>query len=70
MGEYSSQPSRREDPRAGWWPSFRRNGYYVRHVTIATLLLLGASVYPAVVLLGRSVISWGEIESVEAGARR
>jgi hypothetical protein len=55
VNEYSSQPARREEPRAGWLPSLRRNGYYVRHVAIATLLL-GASVHLAVVLLGRSAL--------------
>jgi hypothetical protein len=55
VSEYSSQPVRREESRAGWLPSLRRNNYYVRHVAIATLLL-GASVHLAVVLLGRSVL--------------
>jgi hypothetical protein len=41
--------------RTGWLASFRRNGYYVRHVAIVTLLM-GASVHLAVVALGRSAL--------------
>jgi hypothetical protein len=52
---FSSQPTRPKKRRAGWLPSFRRNGYYVRHVAIATLLM-GASVHSAVAALGRSAL--------------
>jgi hypothetical protein len=54
MNNFSSQPTRKKR-RTGWLPSFRRNGYYVRHVAIATLLM-GASAHLAVVVLGRSAL--------------
>jgi hypothetical protein len=50
---FSSQPRRPKKQRTGWLRSFRRNGYFVRHVAILTLLL-GASVHLAVAALGRS----------------
>jgi hypothetical protein len=52
---FSSQPTRSKKRHAGWLPSFRRNGYYVRHIAIATLLM-GASVHLAVAALGRSAL--------------
>ena len=52
----SPQPTRpTKKQRTGWLPSFRRNGYYVRHVAIVTLLM-GASAHLAVVALGRSAL--------------
>ncbi len=55
MNTFSSQPTRPKKRRTGWPPSFRRNGYYVRHVAVVTLLM-GASVHLAVVALGRSAL--------------
>ncbi len=55
VNTFSSQPTRPKKRRTGWLSSFRRNGYYVRHVAIVTLLM-GASVHLAVVVLGRSAL--------------
>ncbi len=55
MNTFSSQPTRPKKRYTGWLPSFRRNGYYVRHVAIVTLLM-GASAHLAVVALGRSAL--------------
>lgn len=55
VNTFSSQPTRPKNRRTGWLASFRRNGYYVRHVAIVTLLM-GASVHLAVVALGRSAL--------------
>jgi hypothetical protein len=55
VNTFSSQPTRPKKRRPGWLPSFRRNGYYVRHVAIVTLLM-GASAHLAVVALGRSAL--------------
>jgi hypothetical protein len=55
VNTFSSQPTRQKKRRTGWPPSFRRNGYYVRHVAIVTLLM-GASAHFAVVALGRSAL--------------
>ena len=55
VNNVSSQPTRPKKRRTGWLPSFRRNGYYVRHVAIVTLLM-GASAHLAVVALGRSAL--------------
>ncbi len=55
VNTFSSQPIRPKKRRAGWLSSFRRNGYYVRHVAIVTLLM-GGSAHLAVVALGRSAL--------------
>jgi hypothetical protein len=55
VNTFSSRPARPKERRTGWLSSFRRNGYYVRHVAILTLLM-GASVHLAVVALGRSAL--------------
>jgi hypothetical protein len=55
VNTFSSQPTRPKKRHTGWLPSIRRNGYYVRHVAIATLLM-GASAHLAVVALGRSAL--------------
>lgn len=55
VNTFSSQPTRPKKRRTGWLSSFRRNGYYVRHVAIVTLLM-GAFVHLAVVVLGRSAL--------------
>ena len=55
VNTFSSQPTRPKKRRTGWLPSFRRNGYFVRHVAIVTLLM-GASAHLAVVALGRSAL--------------
>ena len=52
---FSSQSTRPKKRRTGLLSSFRRNGYYVRHVAIVTLLM-GAFVHLAVVVLGRSAL--------------
>ncbi len=52
FSSYLTHPKKR---RTGWLPSFRRNGYYVRHVAIVTLLM-GASAHLAVVALGRPAL--------------
>lgn len=55
VNTFSPQPARPKTRRTGWLSSFRRNGYYVRHVAIVTLLM-GASVHLAVAALGWSVL--------------
>ena len=55
VNTFSSHPTHPKKRRAGWLPSFRRNGYFVRHVAIVTLLM-GASAHLAVVTLGRSAL--------------
>ncbi len=55
MNTFSSQSTHPRKRRTGWLPSFRRNGYYVRHVAIVTLLM-GASAHLAVVALGRPAL--------------
>jgi hypothetical protein len=55
VNTYSSQPTPPKKRRPGWLSSFRRNGYYVQHAAIVTLLM-GASAHLAVVALGRSAL--------------
>lgn len=55
MDSSSSQPIRPKKRQPDWLPSFRRNGYYVRHVAFVALVL-GASAHLAVVVLGRPAL--------------
>ncbi len=55
VNTFSSHPTRPKKRRTGWLPPIRRNGYYVRHVAIVTLLM-GASAHLAVIALGRSAL--------------